>query len=79
MKKIQTALDFFSNELINVERKNHINNRLLPINKNSLKEKEYNKILKTAKNKHHKFMLFIFLFGFILGFIINIIADFIIL
>ncbi len=72
MKKIQTPLDFFSNELINVERKNHINNRLLPITKNSLKEKEYNYILKTAKNKHHKFILFIFLIGFILGLFINI-------
>ena len=72
MKKIQTPLDFFSNELINIERKNHINNRLLPITKNSLKEKEYNQIFKKAKNKQKKFMLFIFIIGFTLGFIINI-------
>lgn len=45
-----SVIEWFSEQLTEVERKNHINNRILPISKNSLKQISYNKILKEAKD-----------------------------
>ena len=45
-----SVIEWFSHQLTEVERKNHINNRLLPIPKNSLKQISYNNVLKEAKD-----------------------------
>ena len=45
----QTALEWFVDQLINVDRPNHINRRMLPLSKNSLKEKEFQELVEKAK------------------------------
>ena len=48
-KMKQTAVEWLVEQLINVDRPNHINNRMLAISKNSIQEKEFNELFKQAK------------------------------
>ena len=49
MEVEQTAVEWLIDQLVNVERLNHINKRMLPISKNSLKEKEFNDLVEQAR------------------------------
>jgi hypothetical protein len=56
MKK--TAVEWLVEQLINIDRPNHINNRMLAISKNSIQEKEFNELVEKAKemeiNQHNE-------------------------
>jgi hypothetical protein len=45
----QTAVEWLVEQLINIDRPNYTNRRILAISKNSLQEKEFNELVKQAK------------------------------
>jgi hypothetical protein len=47
MKK--TAVEWLVEQLINIDRPNYTNRKILAISKNSLQEKEFNELVKQAK------------------------------
>ena len=47
--KKQTAVEWLFEQLINIDRPNYTNRRILAISKNSLQEKEFNELVKQAK------------------------------
>ena len=49
MENKQTAVEWLVEQLINVNRKNYINNRILPISKNSIQDKDINQLIQQAK------------------------------
>jgi hypothetical protein len=52
--KNNTAIEWFSNELTNIERENFINKRILPLSRNSLASLKYEKLLNLAKELEAK-------------------------
>jgi len=52
--KNNTAIEWFSNELTNIERENFINKRILHLSRNSLASLEYEKLLNLAKELEAK-------------------------
>jgi hypothetical protein len=53
----KTSIDWLIDQLINVERPNHINKRMLPISKNSLKEKAFKALVHQAKMMYNQEMM----------------------
>jgi hypothetical protein len=53
----QTAVEWLVKQLINLDRPNYTNRRILAISKNSLQEKEFNELVKQAKEMEKQRMI----------------------
>jgi len=70
MENKQTAVDWLVEQLINVNRKNYINNRILPISKNSIQHKDINQLIKQAKQMEKEQIMDAYSEGFDAGYLL---------